>query len=198
MQAFGSLFPLETTALILDVGGTPEIWSGLPQAARVVLLNLPRARNEVCSPQFLHVEGDGCQLPFADQSFDIVFSNSVIEHVGSRSAQQAFAAEVMRVGRSYWVQTPNRYFPVETHLLTPFVHWLPKRAAGWVIRRFTFWQMFSKVTKQEKLWYLNHFIDDIRLLSAREMKLLFPGAQIRSEHFLGFKKSLIATNGKFQ
>ena len=70
--------------------------------------------------------GDGRALPFRDEAFDVVFSNSVIEHVGDAASQRRFAREVARVGRAYWVQTPNRWFPVEQHLLTPLVHWLPK------------------------------------------------------------------------
>jgi 2-polyprenyl-3-methyl-5-hydroxy-6-metoxy-1,4-benzoquinol methylase len=65
--------------------------------------------------------------PSAARSFDIVFSNSVIEHVGDAESQQQFAHEIARVGRAYWVQTPNRRFPVEPHLLTPFLHFLPTR-----------------------------------------------------------------------
>ncbi len=69
-------------------------------------------------------------LPFADQSFDLVFSNSVIEHVGSRDTQARFASEIARVGKLFWLQTPNRYFPIEQHLWTPLVHWLPRRWQG--------------------------------------------------------------------
>ena len=63
----------------------------------------------------------------------------MIEHVGDAQSQRRFAREVARVGRAYWVQTPNRWFPVEQHLLTPFVHWLPKPWQRWIVPRFTVW-----------------------------------------------------------
>ena len=139
-----------------------------------------------------YVHGDGCQLPFADQSFDIVFSNSVIEHVGGLEAQQRFAREVARTGRGYWVQTPNRYFPVETHLLTPFVHLLPGSLRAYVVRRFTVWQWMARPGAEEKRFYIEHFVSDVRLLGAKDMRELFPDAVILRERFLGFTKSVIA------
>jgi SAM-dependent methyltransferase len=76
-------------------------------------------------PQIPYVQGDACALPFEDGSFDIVFSNAVIEHVGGRERQRAFVSEAIRVGRRVFITTPNRRFPVEVHTRLPFVHWLP-------------------------------------------------------------------------
>ena len=194
MRRFAAAFPLMKNIRILDVGGSPEIWRLLPGVPSVVLLNMPRAdegRKSVAAG-LEYVHGDGCHLPFADQSFDIVFSNSVIEHVGGPAAQDRFAREVMRTGRSYWVQTPNRYFPIETHLLTPLVHLLPPAWRGPIVRRFTVWQWIHRPAADEKRFYIEHFVADIRLLSAREMQRLFPDAVILRERFLGFTKSLIA------
>src|SRR5579863_5094084 len=127
MRLFLAEFPLTGDTRVLDVGGNPRIWSTLPATVRpqITYLNLPRAAESDDDRQHL-VFGDGCHLPFADHSFDIAFSNSVIEHVGGSDAQARFAEEIRRVGRAYWVQTPNRRFPVEQHLLTPLIHWLPK------------------------------------------------------------------------
>ena len=112
MRRFAAVFPLAKFRRILDVGGSPEIWRLLPvpETTRVVLLNMPRAdeSGESAAAGLAYVHGDGCYLPFADQSFDIVFSNSVIEHVGGPEAQRRFAWEIRRTGRGYWVQTPNR------------------------------------------------------------------------------------------
>ena len=76
-------------------------------------------------PGIRYVQGDACALPFADGEFDVVFSNAVIEHVGGRERQQRFVSEALRVGRSVFVTTPNRRFPVEVHTRLPLVHWLP-------------------------------------------------------------------------
>jgi SAM-dependent methyltransferase len=195
MQRFGSVFSFSRHPRILDVGGTPEIWAllPLPEAARVVLLNMPRAgARQSATAGLEYVHGDGCHLPFADQAFDIVFSNSVIEHVGGPDAQARFAREVARAGHGYWVQTPNRYFPIETHLLTPIVHLLPLSWRAFIVRRFTVWQWIQRPAADEKQFYIEHFISDIRLLTADDMRRLFPGAVIVRERFLMFTKSLIA------
>lgn len=176
---------------VLDVGGTAEIWDLLPVRPKVVLLNMARAMER--PPEgFVGVAGDGTKLPFRDQSFDLVFSNSVIEHVGDATAQARFAEEVRRVGRGYWVQTPNRWFPVEQHLLTPLVHLLPKSLAATVVRRFTVWQWLHHPSEDRREWYVEHFLRDIRLLTADELARLFPDARLRRERFLLFTKSLIA------
>jgi SAM-dependent methyltransferase len=200
MRRFAAVIPLAEGGRILDVGGTPEIWrlvrspGAAGSAAKVVLLNMPRAdeSRECAAAGLEYVHGDGCNLPFADQSFDIVFSNSVIEHVGDPEAQVRFAQEISRTGRGYWVQTPNRYFPIETHLLTPFVHLLPVRWRGWIVRRFTVWQWIHRPAPDEKRFYIEHFVSDIRLISASRMRELFPDAVILRERFLLFTKSLIA------
>ena len=77
---------------------------------------------------------DGCRLPFPDKSFDVVFSNSVIEHLGDPRKHEQYAREIARVGVRYFVQTPNRWFPIEPHLLTPLVHFLPRDVAAAVDR----------------------------------------------------------------
>ena len=121
-----------------------------------------------------------------------MFSNSVIEHVGDGATQSRFASEAMRVGRRFWVQTPNRWFPVEQHMLTPFVHLMPRVLSALIVRRFTVWQWTHKPTEDRRQSYVEHFLRDIRLLTATDMRRLFPGAQIRKERFLLFTKSLIA------
>src|SRR5580700_6944769 len=117
MREFVSRFGVTEETRILDVGGTPVNWLLAGVRPRVTLLNMPRGQ-ERDEASFTFVSGDGCQLPFRDQSFEIIFSNSVIEHVGTPDQQRRFAQEIQRVGRRYWVQTPNRRFPVAQHLLT--------------------------------------------------------------------------------
>jgi SAM-dependent methyltransferase len=80
-------------------------------------------------PEIAYVTGDACALPFPDHSFDVVFSNAVIEHVGDVERQRLFVAEALRVGRRVFLTTPNRWFPIELHTRLPLVHWLPKAAS---------------------------------------------------------------------
>jgi hypothetical protein len=191
MREFAELFKITESSRILDVGGTPANWLLLDVRPQVTLLNMPRAREEAW-PGFELVAGDGCCLPFANRSFDIVFSNSVIEHVGAPEAQRRFAAEVQRVGRRYWVQTPDRGFPLEPHLLTPFLHYLPRSWQAPVARRWTVWDAVERPSADRRAFYIEHYLKDIRLLGAEEMAELFPGARIRRERTLGLSKSLIA------
>ncbi len=191
MQRFASTLDIGPETRILDVGGVAEYWQMLPRRPHVVLLNQPRAQAEL-SAAASWVAGDGRNLPFADQSFDFVFSNSVIEHVGDAADQQRFASEVARVGRGYWVQTPNRWFPIEQHLLTPAIHWLPKAWQRALVPRFTIWGIFSRVSRDRREFYLEHYLNQIRLLDAREVRQLFPDARVTRERFLGWTKSLVA------
>src|SRR5208283_3216475 len=92
MERFVREFAIGRATRVLDVGGTPDDWQMVSVEPRVVLLNMPRAG----AAQW--VAGDGRCLPFGDQSFDVVYSNSVIEHVGDLSSQRRFAREVARVG----------------------------------------------------------------------------------------------------
>ena len=121
------------------------------------------------------VQADATALPFADGEFDVAYSNSVVEHLPA-DERDAYAREVRRVGRRWFVQTPNRGFPVEPHALLPFVHWLP-RPLG------------------RALWRLGVSgdpYDEVRLLGARELRRLFPDAEIVRERAGPLTKSLVA------
>lgn len=74
-------------------------------------------------------------LPFATAAFDIVFCNAVIEHVGNRGAQAAFVRELCRVGKAFFITTPNRWFPVEHHSGLPLLHYLPQSLYRGLLRR---------------------------------------------------------------
>jgi hypothetical protein len=191
MQRFAAEFGITAKTRILDIGGTPECWELVPVKPRLVLLNTPRAKADLAGAASW-VAGDGRLLPFRDRSFDLVFSNSVIEHVGDAPSQERFAREVARVGRSYWVQTPNRWFPVEQHLLTPLIHWMPKSWQRALVPRFNLWRAVVRVTPDRRRFYIEHYLNDVRLLSVDELRALFPEARVVRERFLGLTKSLIA------
>ena len=195
MREFVARFGVTQETRILDVGGTPANWLLAEVHPQVTLLNMPRGQ-EHAEHGFAFVSGDGCQLPFRDQSFEIVFSNSVIEHVGAPEQQRRFAAEIRRVGKHYWVQTPNRWFPIEPHLLTPVVHWLPRRLHRRWVTKWTVWDFVERPSPDRREFYIRHFLDDIRLLSASELAALFPDAEILRERSLGWTKSLIAVKRK--
>jgi SAM-dependent methyltransferase len=128
------------------------------------------------------VVGDGTNLPFTDREFPLVFSSSVIEHV-PRSLQQRFADEIRRVGERYFVQTPNRYFPIEPHYQLPFFQFLPESLRRSLNRRFTLG------------WRERGHWEDVNLLSAGDLRRLFPDAEIHRERILGITKSLMAVRG---
>jgi SAM-dependent methyltransferase len=109
-------------------------------------------------PRIPYVQGDACALPFENASFDIVFSNAVIEHVGDRERQRAFVLEAIRVGRRVFITTPNRRFPVEVHTRLPFVHWLPDALSHPVYR-----------AAGKKIG------PEVELLTRRSFAALFPG-----------------------
>jgi ubiquinone/menaquinone biosynthesis C-methylase UbiE len=193
---FLSLFnQVKRPARILDVGGTQRFWEvmGYSNLAdlRITLLNLET--QPVSSPSFESVAGDARDLSrYADASFDVVFSNSVIEHLGPHLAdQQRMANEIRRVGRRYFVQTPNRYFPIEPHFLTPGFQFLPVSVRVWAVTRFNvgWYKRFSD--KDEA----RHEVESISLLTKREVRRIFPGALIYEEKFLGVTKSFVAYGG---
>ncbi len=191
MRRFAAVFGIREDMRILDVGGTPANWQLLEVRPRVTILNMPRAQ-ESGSDRFEFVSGDGCQLPFPDRSFDIVFSNSVIEHVGSTENQRQFAEETRRVGKGYWVQTPNRWFPIEQHLLTPVIHLLPHALQRAIVPRWTVWEWLERPTPDRREFYLEHYLNSVRLLGRRQLERLFPDARISPGRWSGLSKSLVA------
>lgn len=163
---------------ILDLGGEPYFWKHFPVGCRVTCLNLHVMASD--DPRITVQSYPGGKLPYDDQSFDVVHSNSVIEHVGDFNAQKSFAAEVQRVGRRYWVQTPSYYFPYEVHAHLPFFQMLPANLKMGVLR---VWRRAG--------YGLDEMLS-IRLLTAAEMKYLFPGSRLWRERFFGVTKSFVA------
>lgn len=174
---------------VLDVGGRETYWANVPtqNLRRVVVLNPSLDDAEpVGDPALFHyVAGDGRDLSgFADQSIDLVHSNSVIEHVGSWSDMQAMAGEVRRVGRSGWIQTPAWEFPVEPHFRLPFVHWM-----GQPMRRrlIALVPPYRGMSLSERRFY----VDLSNLLSLPEFRALFPDCAVHVERVI-FRKSYTA------
>lgn len=187
MEAFERRFAITDETTILDVGGAPGTWELIKTEPQITLLNLSLPS----SPAPAHIQsmvGDGTALPFRDKSFDIVFSNSVIEHLYNKENQLRFAGEVRRVGKAYSVQSPNRNFPIEPHYLAPGVHFLPKAWQRRLVRNFTITGWIVRPSQA----HCNQMIDEIRLLRRAELELLFPESNIVSERILGVSKSFTA------
>lgn len=188
LRTFWSAFRLTAESLVVDVGGYGYYWRFLDPAPRVVIVNLEPPREAV--PGIDWVVADGACLPFRDEAADVVFANSVIEHVLGAEKRHAFAREVERVGRQYYVQTPNRWFPVETHLMTPFIHFAPRSWRGGLVRNFTLWGWLARPSRREA----EDFLDLTELLGEGDLVALFPKAEIWREKILGMTKSLIAVS----
>ncbi len=123
---------------------------------------------------------------FSDKSVDIVFSNSVIEHVGGFEKQKKMAEEIRRIGKKYWVQTPYKHFPIEMHFLFPLFQYFPRKFQEFIVQH---WPLsFAKMYGLDPIYELDH----LRLVSISEMKEMFPDSIILKERFLGLTKSLIA------
>jgi hypothetical protein len=191
VKLFYDTFAITKDTKVLDLGGGPVFWE-LAQAQgrplpRVTILNIRPPRGPLPA-SVLSVTGDAKAAPFDDFSFDIAFSNSLIEHLTDDQSQRSFAAEVVRLARNYFIQTPDKHFPVEPHYITPLIHWLPKSARRLLVRNFTVWGILRRPTQE----YVDGVVAEIRLLNKMEMAKLFPDAEIKSERFLGLSKSLVA------
>jgi hypothetical protein len=172
----------ERCQTILDVGGAYDMWPFVGRREGVIILNIELPEQ---TGGFSYVQGSGCALPFADQSFDLAFSNSAIEHVGSEENQFKFASEMMRVGKRVYCQTPSRVFPVDPHLSAFFLHWLP---ASWLKPRF-----LRYFTLNGWLWARPYHYN-VTWISKRKLKKMFPGCRVTTERFMLLPKSFVVTN----
>jgi len=161
----------------------------LDYSAKITLLNLDSAMMGDTKERFVRVVGDARNLSYADKSFDLVFSNSVIEHVGGPNDAKAFANELQRVGKAYYCQTPNKWFPIEPHFGTLFLHWFPSLLSRYFVFRYcTMYGLIHKPDRAATAGLLN----DVRLLTKGELRHLFPAAEIHCERLLFWPKSYIA------
>jgi hypothetical protein len=175
---FKSLF---RAGSVVDFGGSAWLWNQIGDGYEVTLLNNLRGTD---AGKYQMVVGDACRAPFASQCCDIAFSNSVIEHVGDWEAQSSFAVEMQRIGRVVFCQTPNRWFPIDPHSLTPFLHWLPQKLQSPRLFRIFGIRFWFAHTREE--------LEPAQMLSKRKMQKLFPDCQIITEYSFGLPKSFIA------
>jgi hypothetical protein len=184
-----STFPDIESMSVVDLGGTVDAWLRAPvRPASVHVINLEPDLATVPWIQF--DQADACELParIADRHYDLVFSNSVIEHVGGHMQRIRFAETSHKLADRHWVQTPYRYFPVEPHWLFPGFQFLPLRLRCEISQRWPLAHMKSTSADDGKREAMS-----IELLSCTEMSYYFPDSQLRFERFLGLVKSLVVT-----
>ncbi|WP_223262545.1 class I SAM-dependent methyltransferase [Sphingobium sp. SCG-1] len=180
------------TIRLLDLGGTRAYWEGVRDLWQhlpldITIINIgAEARND---PPYRLLGGDACNLAqHPNNSFDIVHSNSVIEHVGHWAEITAMAKEIQRLAPHYFVQTPNYGFPLEPHYRTLFFHWLPESVRASILTKHKLGFRGPEASFHDAM----RNVQTVNLLTARQMAALFPDAKIAREKFAGLSKSLIA------
>jgi hypothetical protein len=187
--------PVQSPLKILDVGGYADFWNNSSFLnedignIELTLINIDPSNSPIASSKIKRVVGDARNMKmFSNKEFDIVYSNSVIEHVGSYNDQRQLANEVMRVGKKYFIQTPNLYFLIEPHFVFPLFQFLPIELRVWIVTHFsTGWYGKISDIKQAK-----KIVSSIRLLNKKDFLNLFPEGKIWEEKILGLTKSFIA------
>jgi hypothetical protein len=185
------LFPELQTYRVLDLGGSVHFWheTGLiDHVGFVDIFNVSHSeiqtKNTATGKFAIHIY-DGQHLPVTDQSYDLVISNSVFEHIPAPLRAQV-ALEARRVGKRGFIQTPALEFPIEPHFVMPFIHWLPRKI-GRLCVRVSPWALLSAHPKsvQDAYW------DEVHLLSRRDLAALFPRDDVSAERFVGIPKAWI-------
>jgi hypothetical protein len=189
MRRFLDTMDVREGTSILDLGGYAKFWDAVGTPLNLTILNLPgevephRQGCEATHHKIQFVVGDACNVSeFEDNSFDIVFSNSVIEHVGSAEKRAQFAREARRIGASYWVQTPSKWFPIEAHSGMPFWFFYPAQARIYFIKRW-------RESLEGNPWI--QMIEETTVLSKSELRRLFPDGTIIIEWLFGMPKSYV-------
>lgn len=180
---------------IADIGGTEYYWgifsdyvNANPVEINLINLKAVAVRN----PKFKSLAGNATDLKdIPDNAYDLVHSNSVIEHVGSWNAMLAMADNVRRIAPSYFVQTPNFWFPYEPHFRAPFFHWLPEPTRCWLLMRFNLGFGGKRPTVHSAM----RGLQSSSLLGKAQVEALFPDAAIISEKVFGLTKSFMAVRG---
>lgn len=185
-RVFADAFPDVGEMTVLDLGGDVRAWRLAPvRPKHLVLLNI--FPQEVEEEWITPLVGDACEPPADLPAADMVYSNSVIEHVGGHYRRAQFADVVHRCDR-YWVQTPSRGFPIEPHFMFPGLQHLPRSAQSWAVTK---WPVGNYADVKDRDEALSRLLD-IELLSADEMRFYFPDSELYREKFAGLTKSFVA------
>lgn len=184
MAEFIKIMNIKGGERIIDIGGLAGFWKDCNLPLNITIINLPGSGlRQKTNPihKIKYIEGDACNMSSVlDGSYEIAFSNSVIEHVGPVEKQEAFAAEVQRVADRYWIQTPSIWFPLEAHNNMPFWWLYPNFMKNWFMVRW-----------RKKLPAWAEMIDGTTIIRRSELERMFPTGKIWSERFAGIVKSYI-------
>jgi hypothetical protein len=180
-------FPGFASMRILDLGGTPAFWRTTPvRPEHVTVVNVDPTLDP--GDRWIDVRiADACDPNVALGTFDLVISNSLLEHVGPHARRQELADRIRSAADRYWVQTPNRYFPVEPHWLFPGFQFLPFGARVFVTRIWSGGHRHSRNRARAM-----ELVREVELVGPGEMRRLFPDGELWIERFLGLPKSLVA------
>lgn len=191
-DVINSLIEIKGTIKILDLGGDLEYWKNMNwnnHATQISLLNL--SSNNIpdeLKGSFQSIQADAANCPFSDNSFDLVFSNSTIEHMGSFENQRKFAEEVKRLAPNYIIQTPSIWFPLEPHCRIPFFQFIPHQIRAIILMIFKI-HYFPKA---------KNYTDGIEaskttmMMGLSRFKGFFPDSKIDIEFLWGIPKSYTA------
>ncbi len=185
-EEFKRSFPDLADMRVLDLGGTAVSWRVLGlRPGSVTIVNLGHAEGPY-EPWMEIVSADACNGGFG--KYDLVFSNSLMEHLGGHARRQQFADVVQESAPAWWVQTPYRYFPIEPHWVFPGFQFLPFRARVMICQH---WNTLHESARKDRA-EAAAIVSSIELISATEMREYFPTSKIWYERIAGLPKSLVA------
>ena len=190
-RRFMSVFAPSAATSILDVGVTSDtrqqesnyferLYPHPTQVTAVGTEDGSHLTEQYRGLRYQRIEA-GNSLPFSTNQFDIVFTSAVLEHTGCRSSQAAFLSEVCRVGRRFFITTPNRWFPIEHHTGLPFLHFLPCAAYRAILARTPY----------------RYWADEahLNMLSGNALRRMLPAGvkgQVETVRLFGLSSNLIA------
>jgi ubiquinone/menaquinone biosynthesis C-methylase UbiE len=175
---------------LLDLGGTFNYWKQMGMAGKeeleITLLNTEPQQTEG-NIKFILQDAENLSN-FKDREFDVVYSNSLIEHITMSQKQHKIASEIKRISKAYFIQTPNYYFPFEPHFLFPCFQFLPHGLKIWLVKHLPLGWFPKAKTNHEA----SEIIKSVRLLKPKEFSAFFPDAKIFKEKICFLSKSLTA------
>jgi SAM-dependent methyltransferase len=192
---YTAIKPLEQTR-VLDVGaevnpncnGELQLIDSYPWKENLAAINISSQQISDIKKHYPQIDarvGDALNLPWPDKYFDVVYSNAVIEHMGDFENQKKMAAEVMRVGKRWFITTPNRWYPFEFHSRLPLVTWLPWHGYLWIGRLVSY-------NHEQRKYEFGTERSNTRLMTAKEVKQCFPCSQVIKQRITFMAETLIA------